>query len=80
METKIRVIDRPIATDSEGKVLEVGVSWYPSQSLDSKVYDSCLVGGSRPYVQTRPSNGHDDLVRVARDVVRRDWAIFRALG
>jgi hypothetical protein len=80
MEAKIRVIDRPIATDNEGRVLEAGVGWYPSPLLDAGFYDSCLVGGSRPAVARRGTKPSGELLRVATEVVRRDRAIFRGLG
>jgi len=80
MEPKTRVIDRAIATDSDGKTIVAGVGWFPSSGVDRKIYDSCLTGDSRPLKGDRATAKHDELTRVAKEVIRRDRAIFRGLG
>lgn len=80
MEPKVRVVKGPLPTDDEGARVAGGIGWYPWSVGDARVYVPSLTNGTRPVPASCVRGSREALLMVAKRILRKDEAIFRALA
>jgi hypothetical protein len=80
MEPKVRVVEGPLPTDVEGARVAGGIGWYPWSVGDARVYVPSLTNGTRPVPAHGVRGSREALMAVAKRIIQKDDAIFRALA
>ena len=80
MQPKVRVVEGPLPTDVVGARVAGGFGWYPWSVGDARVYVPSLTNGTRPVPAYDVRGNREALLVVAKRILRKDDAIFRALA